>query len=163
MGKQDDGTMTADETAMLMPGDPINPSAIDAGAALDIALKVPKGALVDAMRRLAAGDESALHGYPRGTTAETIRYVLENRTIVDADAYANGVANGIDEVAFELGMPFHGAMGDHYSIEQIKDNVLQGPAGRSHEDCPSAEIASLKGGQVIPKHLGGSHAVWKRG
>lgn len=162
MGRQSEGARAIDEIAMLMSDDPIDPSVIDPEAALGIALKVPKEALIDAMRRLADGDESALRGYPRGTTAETIRYVLENRTIVDADAYANGVANGIDEVAFELGMPFHGAMGDHYSIEQIKDHVLQGPAGRSHEDCPSAEIASLKGRQVIPKHLGGSHAAWKR-
>lgn len=158
MGKRDDGERTTDEIAMLMSDEQgIDPSAIDPGTALGIALKVPKEALVDAMRRLADGDESALSGYPRGTTAETIRYVLENRTIMDTDAYANGVANGIDEVAFELGMPFHGAMGDHYSIEQIK-SFVEGLAAK--RDCPAAEIAELRG-TTVPDRLGRSHATWR--
>lgn len=160
MGRQSEGARAIDEIAMLMSDDPIDPSVIDPEAALGIALKVPKEALIDAMRRLADGDESALRGYPRGTTAETIRYVLENRTIVDAGAYANGVANGIDEVAMELGMPFHGAMGDHYSIAQIKSFVEELATPAAKQDCPAAEIAGLRD-TLVPDRLGRSHATWK--
>ncbi len=153
----------APDAADALQDELVDIESVDLGIALSLSLKVPASTLAETLRRIEAGDADALSLYPDGTTVETIRYVLENRTVVDAEAYANGVANGIDEVAFELGLPFHGAIGDHYSIEQIKDHVLQSTNGKPREDCPSAEIASLKGGQVIPKHLGGSHAAWKRG
>lgn len=112
----------------------------EAAIALKLALKMSAGTLRASLARLEAGDGRALSDYPDGTTPDILRYVLDNRTVVDVDAYQSGVRNGIDEVAFALGMPFHGAKGEHYGIDEIVDHVR----GSDEAKTPALEIAMFR-------------------
>lgn len=121
-------------------GAPRELSEHEAAIALKLALKMSASTLRASLARLEAGDGRALSDYPEGTTPDILRYVLDNRTLVDADAYHSGVRNGVDEVAFALGMPFHGARGEHYDIDQIVAHVR----GDEPATCPASEIAMYR-------------------
>lgn len=138
-------------------GAPRELSEHEAAIALKLALKMSASTLRASLARLEAGDGHALSDYPEGTTPDILRYVLDNRTLVDADAYHSGVRNGVDEVAFALGMPFHGAKGEHYDIEQIVEHVR----GTEEPLTPAGELAMLRAQNANMRERG--HANQMRG
>lgn len=100
-----------DKGDQMRLGDELPPE-VDAELALRLSLKVDRRTIAAHLRILGNGNDS-MHHYVRrmypdigtGSLMETMRYVLENRTVVDAGAYRNGWASGVAEVAEALGLP----------------------------------------------------------
>lgn len=111
------------------------PDGVDAKRALKLALKVSSGAIKGRIEALERGDKYALMGFGKDYTIDDLRYVVENRTLVDAAAYRAGQDRGINEVAIELGLPFRDtAQHGTYTIDDIKEHLsLAGYTAEPHD------------------------------